>query len=113
MRDEQGICLAPIYDFAPMRADPEGIVRTIKWKSEHGDTQKLESGGRYRFDLIAERLSDLIAPELLLNELNITANKLLNLKSRLADRGVPKQILEHPSIGFNFLSDKLKEWRLL
>ncbi len=113
MRDERGIWLAPIYDFAPMRADAEGVVRTIKWKSEHGDTQKLESGGRYRFDLIAERLSDLIAPEILLNELNITANKLLNLKSRLADRGVPKQILEHPSIGFNFLSDKLKEWRLL
>ena len=113
MRDERSIWLAPIYDFAPMKADPEGIVRTIKWKSENRETPKLESGGSYRFDLIAEQLSDLIAPELLLNELNITASKLLSLKSRLADRGVPKQILEHPNIGFDFLPDKLKEWRLL
>ncbi len=113
MRDERGIWLAPIYDFAPMRADPEGIVRTIKWKSANGDTPKLESGGRYRFDLIAEQLSDLIAPKLLLNELKSTANKLLSLKPRLADRGVPEQILEHPNIGFDFLPDKLKKWHLL
>ncbi|MFD2437594.1 type II toxin-antitoxin system HipA family toxin [Modicisalibacter luteus] len=27
----EGIWLAPIYDFAPMKADPEGVTRTLQW----------------------------------------------------------------------------------
>ena len=26
-----GITLAPVYDFTPMRADPEGVIRAMKW----------------------------------------------------------------------------------
>lgn len=31
MKADNEIILAPIYDFAPMKADPEGIPRTMKW----------------------------------------------------------------------------------
>lgn len=39
LRGDGWIRLAPIYDFAPMKADPEGIARTTKWEAP------LEIGG--------------------------------------------------------------------
>lgn len=114
MRDADQIWLTPIYDFAPMRADPEGIPRSIKWKTvDAWSSDKLESGGRYRFDLIAEQLADIVPPEVLLGELNTTAKNLLNLKTRLAARGVPERILSFPAIGFDYLPQNLEAWRLL
>lgn len=107
IRDEYSIKLAPIFDFAPMKADPEGIVRSIKWDRE------LESGGQLRFDLIAEQLADLVPPAILLDELKQTAKQLLDLPVRLADKGTPTSILTFPSIGFERLPDKLADWRIL
>lgn len=111
LRDEKKIRLAPIYDFAPMRADPEGIIRTITW-SRKGDTAQ-EFAGEYRFDAIAESLADLIEPDLLLSELQDLAIRLVGLKSRLAQRGVPQTILDFPAIGFDYLPEKLKRWGLV
>ncbi|WP_413737438.1 type II toxin-antitoxin system HipA family toxin [Sodalis sp. RH21] len=107
LKDENSIRLAPIYDFAPMKADPEGIPRTTKW------AQPLEVGGEYDFNGIAVALSDLVPPEELLQALRDTAHQLLDLKDRLARRGVPEQILAMPAIGFNFISEKLNRWGLL
>ncbi|OOE33416.1 toxin HipA [Salinivibrio kushneri] len=101
------IKLAPVYDFAPMKADPEGIPRTTKWKAP------LEVGGTYDFVAIADTLSDLVPKDVLLKELKVTASKCIGLKQRLALRGVPEQILEMPAIGFNHLSQKLANWGLL
>ncbi len=101
------IKLAPVYDFAPMKADPEGIPRTTKWKAP------LEVGGTYDFVAIADTLSDLVPKDVLLKELKVTASKCIDLKQRLALRGVPEQILEMPAIGFNHLSQKLANWGLL
>jgi|26BtaG_2_1085354.scaffolds.fasta_scaffold01134_1 serine/threonine-protein kinase HipA len=120
MRDEQAIWLAPIYDFAPMKADPDGIVRTIRWQNSNytfaptkPPSEKLESGGDYRFDLIAQTLADLVDPIDLLAELKITANNLVHLKRRLQARGVADRILDYPSISFETLPTKLIKWRLL
>lgn len=110
LRDDDSIWLAPIYDFAPMKADPEGIVRSMKWGKP---TDGLESGGNYRFDLIAQSLADLVEPDNLLTELNKTALNLVGLKERLQSRGVTMRLLNFPSIGFDYLSDKLQQWRLL
>ncbi|WED27293.1 HipA domain-containing protein [Vibrio sp. DW001] len=101
------IKLAPIYDFAPMKADPEGIPRTTKWRTP------LEVGGTYDFIGIADLLSDLVASEILLAELRSTAKQCLDLKKRLVDKGVPEQILEMPATGLNHISDKLTKWGLL
>lgn len=107
IRFNQQIKLAPIYDFAPMKADPEGIARTMKWH------RNLESGGEYNFVGIAESLSDLLPADDLLSALHQTAAQCLDLKVRLAAKGLPEQILTMPSIGFDYIPEKLRRWGLL
>ena len=107
IKDVNSIRLAPIYDFAPMKADPEGIARTLKW------TQPLEIGGEYDFAGISDVLSDLVPAHTLLHALKDTAQQLLGLKHRLVERGVPAQITDMSGIGFNFISVKLQRWGLL
>jgi len=107
LKDEHSIGLAPIYDFAPMKADPEGIARTTKW------TAPLEIGGEYDFAGIAAALDDLVPAETLLDALRETAQQLLGLKARLVERGVPEQIINMPGIGFDFIAEKLRRWGLL
>lgn len=107
LRDERGIRLAPIYDFAPMKADPEGIPRSTRWPRE------VETGGDYDFVGIAALLDELVPGETLLTALRATARQLLSLKARLGERGVPEQILSMPSIGFDYIADKLTRWGLL
>lgn len=103
----QGIWLSPIYDFAPMKADPEGVTRTTTWGSPY------EEGGRFDWPAIAEQLADLVPAETLLAELGALAEKLLGLKSRLAARGVPSRILEMPTLGFDYLDRRLQDWGLV
>lgn len=107
LKAENCIKLAPIYDFAPMKADPEGIARTMKWAAP------LENGGEYNFIAIAQALSDLLPADTLLKALQETAQQLLGLKERLIQRGVPEQIVTLPSIGFNYIEQKLDRWSLL
>lgn len=99
--------LAPIYDFAPMKADPEGIPRSMKW------SPPLEFGGEYHFLAIAEQLDDLVPAQTLLNALKLTAEQLLTLPDRLRARGVPQQIMDMPAIGFKYIPEKLSRWGLL
>jgi serine/threonine-protein kinase HipA len=107
LRGDGLIKLAPVYDFAPMKADPDGIPRTTKWKSP------LEVGGEYDFEAIAASLSDLVPKEVLMQELKTIAKSCLTLKERLQKRGVPEQILNMPSIGMDFITVKLTRWGLL
>ncbi|QIR16213.1 type II toxin-antitoxin system HipA family toxin [Shewanella aestuarii] len=107
LRGDGWIKLAPIYDFAPMKADPEGVARTTKWQAP------LEVGGVYDFPGIAEALADLVPAKELMTELKLTAQQCLDLKQRLIARSVPKQIINMPSIGFTYIEDKLTRWGLL
>lgn len=107
LRGDGWIRLAPIYDFAPMKADPEGIARTTKWEVP------FEIGGEYDFLGIAEVLTDLVPAQELLIELKRTAQQCLGLKQRLIERGVPQRIIDMPAIGFAYLEDKLTRWGLV
>ncbi|SJN53590.1 hypothetical protein VR7878_00396 [Vibrio ruber DSM 16370] len=62
---------------------------------------------------VADTLSDLVPKEVLLQELEVTASKCIDLKQRLALRGVPEQILEMPAVGLNYIPEKLTKWGLL
>ena len=104
---ENEIMLSPVYDFAPMKADPEGIPRTLKW------SLSCESGGDYNFNTIAQTLAEWIPPTTLLDALHETAVQLIDLPERLAARGVPEQIMEMPAMGFRYIPDKLSRWGLL
>ncbi|WP_299018772.1 HipA domain-containing protein [uncultured Photobacterium sp.] len=106
LRDENGIWLAPIYDFAPMKADAEGIIRTTKWRD-------FEVGGEYDFIGISKALNHLVPQEKLISALCQTSKQLIGLRQRLEDKGLPKQILDMPAIGLNFVEKRLEKWGLL
>lgn len=91
------IALAPIYDFAPMKADDEGIVRVTTWQAP------LEIGGNYKWREICSGLSDLIDGDVLFEELRLLGKKLRDLRSRLEARGVSTDILDLPTLGFRRL----------
>ncbi|WP_111894494.1 type II toxin-antitoxin system HipA family toxin [Acinetobacter sp. MB5] len=101
------IFLSPIYDFAPMKADPEHVIRSTTWGSPY------EEGGEYRWDKIAQRLTPWCDPDLSLNTLKSLAIKLVGLKQRLINRGVPEQIVEMSGLSFDYIEAKLKRWELL
>lgn len=103
----QGMWLAPIYDFAPMKADPEGITRTMQWGPP------LEQGGEYDWPGIASALNDLVPEEQLMNELQTLASQLTGLRDRLAERGVAQRILDMPGVGLTSLDTRLQRWGLL
>lgn len=108
LRNEHKIMLAPIYDFAPMRADPaETILRSTRWNST------LEVGTEYHFLKIIESLNEWIDEQFLFDELQNLSTQLINLKSRLAKRGVPESILAHPALAFDYLPEKLQRWGLI
>lgn len=111
LRGEHSIWLSPIYDLAPMKADPEGIARSMIWQNDNGQT--LELGGHYNFIAICESLADLIEPSVLLDELKQTAEQLVDLPKRLQQRGVSEKILSHPAIAFDYLPKRLQDWGLL
>lgn len=106
LKKPEGIWLSPVYDFAPMKADPEMVPRTTSWGSP------LEEGGRYQWQAIAEELADLVTPAQLLAELSALAGRLVGLRQRLQDRGVPDSIIRMPVMGFDYLDEKLKSWKL-
>lgn len=101
------IILSPIYDFAPMKADPEQIIRSTTWGSPY------EEGGEYRWIKITEKLEPWCDPKISLRTLKSLAIKLIGLKQRLIDRGIPHQIIEMPVLSFDYIEDKLKRWELL
>lgn len=113
-RPGHAIELAPVYDFAPMKADPEGVIRTTVWGTD------LESGGN--FDWIAitlaiettlEEAGFSVSADEIIEELANLSQKLVGLKNQLAAEEVPESILTFPSIGFDFLDQKLKRWALI
>ena len=101
------IILAPIYDFAPMKADPEQIIRSTTWGSPY------EEGGEYRWDQITNQLSIWCEPETAMMMLKQLAVQLLGLKERLIERGVPEQVMTIPGMNFDYVEDKLKRWKLV
>lgn len=107
LRDKTSICLTPIYDFAPMRADSEEIIRTSTWG------KPLEEGGEYRFREICQLFEKYADSEQLWQDLRDLAAQLVDLKSRLHHRGVPPDILNLPTLQYDFLPKKLTKWDLL
>lgn len=108
--------LSPIYDFAPMKADPEGVIRTTTWGAASG----LEVGANFDWIKIALEAEDTlrqfgfrVSADSVIEELSILAAQMVDLKSRLSDQGVPESIVNLPAIGFGFLNEKLKKWDLI
>src|SRR5690606_40623965 len=71
IKDNGQIRFAPIYDFAPMKADPEQVTRLFRWG------QGCELAGEVNFRLVSEQLAAYVAPATLLACLQQWAEKLL------------------------------------
>lgn len=107
LKRPEGIWFAPVYDFAPMKADPEGVTRTTQWGAP------LEIGGEYDWPAIAESLVDVVSPEHVMEELRTLAARLEGVDERLAGRGVPARILDMPAVGLRTINTRLNRWGLL
>ncbi|EHJ94324.1 type II toxin-antitoxin system HipA family toxin [Vreelandella boliviensis] len=107
LKTPQGIWLAPVYDFAPMKADPEGIIRTTTWGAP------FEEGREFNWEAIAENLNAYVPADQLMAELKTLGNQLVGLKDRLAARGVPEALLASNAVGLNYLDAKLHRWGLV
>lgn len=102
-----GIWLSPIYDFAPMKADPEGVTRSTTWGSP------FEEGGRFDWIAIAKQLNNFVPSDELISELKNLAAHVKGLRDRLSARGVSQRLLSIPSLQLEHLDTKLKNWQLL
>ncbi|EXJ12587.1 MULTISPECIES: type II toxin-antitoxin system HipA family toxin [Nitrincola] len=102
-----GIDLSPIYDFAPMKADPEGIIRTMKWGVP------FEQGGEFNWHAITEQLAPIATPSQLMDDLRTLASQLVGLKERLRIRGVSETLLKMPTTGMTSIEQRLRRWGLI
>ncbi len=97
------ISLSPTYDFAPMRIDPEGVIRTVTWK-------KYELGGDYQWPNILLELSEYVDFVKLKQAFLSTANKLLGLPKLLKELSCNELVLSHPKMSMVYLDTKLNKW---
>ena len=107
LKTPDGIHLSPVYDFAPMKADPEGVIRTLQWGSP------LEAAGEYDWPGITNSLADLADPDHMMVSLQELAGSLLHLQDRLASRGFPESLLHLPALGLDSVDARLKRWGLV
>jgi serine/threonine-protein kinase HipA len=98
------IRLAPIYDFAPMKMDPEGVTRTTQWAH-------CESGGVVDWRKLLATFGD--DEEYLRSGLEQLARSLRELPALLRSLGLPQRTLSFPTIGLERTAQKLVEWSLL
>lgn len=104
LKTDRTVGLAPIYDFAPMKLDPEGVTRTTRWTG-------FEKGGEVDWP----RLLESFGPDeaFLRDGLRALSERLRTLPELLADLGLPREVLDFPSIGLRNTEQKLRAWTLL
>jgi serine/threonine-protein kinase HipA len=104
LKTTDAVRLAPVFDFAPMKMDPEGVTRTTRWREfEAGDTVDwpalLKSfGGDEAF--LREGLREL-------------ALRLKALPELLSELGLPVETLCFETLGLRDTEKKLRRWTLL
>lgn len=104
LRSADAVSLAPVYDFAPMKMDLEGIARSTTW----GD---FERGG----DVDWPRLLPTFGAHepLVRSGLRALAERLTTLPTLLEELGLPDETLRHPPLGLLRTRERLVEWGLL
>lgn len=107
LRDEAEVRLAPVYDFAPMKMDDEGITRTTRWRRE-------VEGGTASIDWRALFASFPDVDEAYLYDgMRELARKLVDLPALLEGLQLPSETLDFPAIGLRRTKEKLQAWGLV
>ncbi len=105
LRTDSGVRLAPVYDFAPMKLDLDGITRTTRWEG-------FERGGEVDWPGLLQSFED-VPEERLREGLRPLAHKLVDLRDRLHALGLPEETLTFPALGLADTARKLRDWTLL
>ncbi len=104
LKSADSVWLAPVYDFAPMKMDLEGITRTTQWSG-------FEKGGEVDWHgLLASFGEDEAFVRAGLRDL---AERLVTLPTLLRELGLPRETLEFPALGLNQTEARLRAWGLL
>lgn len=106
LRDEDGVRLAPVFDFAPMKMDEEGVVRTTRWRRFEEGRAGIDWPG------LLSSFED-VDREYLHEGMRSLARRLLELPALLEELRLPRTTLEFPAIGLRSTADKLRAWGLL
>lgn len=106
LKTPEGMRLAPVYDFAPMKMDPEGIVRTSRW-------ERFEAGSGIDWSGLIESLDVYGDPDEIARQLRDRARTLVDLPERLERLGLPEETLRFPPLGLDRTEQKLERWGLL
>lgn len=104
LKSAAAACLSPVYDFAPMKMDLEGITRTTQW-------DRFERGGDVEWRGLLSTFGEHEA--LVRDGLRALAEKLTGLPALLRELGLPQETLEFPGLGLLRTEARLREWGLL
>lgn len=105
LRTKEGLRLAPVFDFAPMKMDPEGIIRSTRWSS-------FEQGATIDWPGVFDALGQYAHIPRLKEDLRSFATRLIELPNLLGDLGLSDETLSFPSIALGRTADKLVAWGL-
>lgn len=87
LKTPDGVALSPLYDFAPMFLDPEGIVRTTRWGSE------AQPGG-LDWRQVVRSTEAWVAPDALTERLLALREGLGEVAGWLAELGVDEDVVD-------------------
>jgi serine/threonine-protein kinase HipA len=104
LKTDKAVRLAPVYDFAPMKMDLEGITRTTRW--EH-----FETGGEVDWEALLRSFGPDEA--WIRGGVHQLATKLRHLPELLVDLGLPDQTLNFPGLDLRGTEKRLRAWGLL
>ncbi|MFZ3207623.1 MAG: HipA domain-containing protein [Geobacteraceae bacterium] len=103
-KEDGSVALSPIYDFAPMFLDPEGIPRSSRWE------RALEPViGRPSWGLIAQSLASVINPEELRSVLLRDSEAVTRLPETMKACGVEDQVIDRVTGRCTEIASDLKE----
>ena len=104
LKSANAVRLAPVYDFAPMKMDSQGIGRTTHWGA-------FELGGEVDWQGL---LPTFAADQAQVRKgLRALAKQLTGLPSLLRALDLPQETLEFPSLGLLRTEERLRAWGLL
>ena len=104
LKSANAVWLAPVYDFAPMKMDLEGIARSTTWG-------EFERGGEIDWPHLLPTFGE--HETAVRTALFDLAEQLTGLPNLLASLRLPDETLRHPPLGLMRTSERLSEWGLL
>lgn len=106
LRESGRLCLAPMYDMAPMVMDQAGVVRTTRW------SDGIEQLNRVDWRRACQLMAQWSDPDELFEGLREDAATLRGLPDLLCSLGLPEETWNAPMIPLKRLDEVFRQWGL-